>query len=299
LIRRFALGIACAFVALAFAGAAARADPAPADAPADPQAIFAAARRAWAFTSYPRYANYTVAVRYRNAGTTTGRHYDTLEDLRRNIVFARLFSREEVADPTTPHGTNFGALGMTLNEAQADDPIGPLALGITYDFGISLAQRPTQIAQMGSQITAPDRYPVIGRTGASARRYAVRLIEMLDDGGTYHLGLTPIRDPNTYRLREMWVTAHTYITQKILIAGNFSRKPFSDVPWIVTFRQIDGGPYIAEEHAQGALDFGDAGSLDDVAISFENIQSNAVLPAFGTVGINGVDDDTSKFLTEP
>jgi hypothetical protein len=289
-----------ALAAIALVVGAAGGAPA-ADTPADPHAIFAAARKAWAFTSYPRYANYAVAIRYRNGGASIVRHYETLQDLRRDIVFARTFSREENANPSyPPGGVNIGMLGMTLNEAQSDDPIGPLALAITYDFGISLnTARTTQVAQMGSQITAPQRLQVIGRAGASARLYDVRLIEMLDDGKTYHLGLTPLRDPGKNRLREMWVTAQTFITQKILIAQNFSRKPFTDVPWLVTFTQIDGGPYIVEERAQGALDFGDAGSLQDVTISFEELKSTTTLPAFGTVGINGVDGDTSKFLTEP
>jgi hypothetical protein len=274
-------------------------DRARADVPTDPQAIFAAARSAWAFTSYPRYANYAVAVHYTNNGTHVVRHYDTLEDLRRDIVFAQTFSREETANPDTPHGTNFGALGMTVNADQPDDPIGPLALAVTYDFGISLASRQTQVAQMGSQVTAPQRLVVIGRAGASARTYNVRLIEMLDDGKTYHLGLTPIKDPGRNRLREMWVSTQTYITQKILVAENFASKPYTDVAWLVTFKQIDGGPYIAEEEAQGALDFGDAGSLENVTISFEEIHETSNLPAYGTVGINGVDGNPAKFVTEP
>ncbi len=284
--------IALAVVLAGTSGAAA-------DAPSDPQAIFAAARSAWAFTSYPRYANYTVSVQYENGGVRVAQHYATLEDLRRNIVFAQTFSREETANPDTPHGTNFGALGMTLNVAQGDDPIGPLALAITYDFGISLAERPTQVAQMGSQVTAPDRLVVIGRTGASARLYNVRLIEMLDDGQTYHLGLTPIKDAGKNRLREMWVSAKTYITQKILIAQNFASKPYTDVPWLVTFKQIDGGPYISEEQAQGPLDFGDDGTLENVTVRFEDITSNSILPQYGTVGINGVEGAPAKFVTEP
>jgi hypothetical protein len=283
--------IAAAGFAVGAAGAA------PADVTSDPQAIFAAARAAWAYTAYPRYANYSVGVRYRSGAAVVVRHYETLEDLRRVIVFAQTFSREETANPSfPPPGVNFGMLGMTVNSARPDDPIGPLALAINYDFGISLAQRTTQVAQMGSEVTSPARYPVIGRTGASARTYDVRLIETLEGGQTYHLGLTPLHDPKRYRLREMWVTAQTFITQKILIAANFSREPYTDVPWLVTFKQIDGGPYISEERAQGALDFGEAGSLADVTISFDDLRSTSSLPPFGTVGING---GAAEFVTEP
>jgi hypothetical protein len=284
---------AMAAAGLAVAGAL----PARADAPSDPQTIFAAARAAWAFTAYPRYANYTVRVRYRNRGAAVTRQYDTLEDLRRQIVFAQTFSREETANPSFPrHGVNFGILGMTLNASQPDDPIGPVALSITYDFGISLAGRKTIVAQMGSEITAPTRYPVIGRSGTSARTYDVRLIEILDGGSTYHLGLTPLRKPDTFRLREMWIDARTFVTQKILIAANFSRKPYINVPWLVTFKQIDGGPYISEERAQGALDFGAAGSLADVTFGFDEIRATSALPRYGTVGIHG---DAAQFVTEP
>jgi hypothetical protein len=284
-------------VLLAIALAAGAAGAARADAPSDPQAIFAAARKAWAFTSYPRYANYSVSVHYRNGAANVTRHYETLEDLRRDIVFARTFSREETANPSfPPGGVNFGIMGMTLNADQPDDPIGPLALAITYDFGISLSERTTQVAQLGSQITSPARYPVIGRSGTSARIYNVRLIEMLDNGQTYHLGLTAVADPNRYRLREMWVSAKTFVTQKILIAANFSRKPYTEVPWLVTFKQIDGGPYISEERAQAALDFGEAGSLQDVTVSFEDLTSTSSLPPYGTVGIDG---GAPEFVTEP
>jgi hypothetical protein len=284
--------------AIAAAGlATAAGSPARADVPSDPQAIFAAARGAWAFAAYPRYANYAVVVRYRNAGENVTRRYDTLEDLRRTIVFAQTFSREEVAKPSfPPHGVNFGILGMTVNKAKPGDPIGPLALAITYDFGISLSERKTSVAQIGSEITAPTRYPVIGRSGTSARTYDVRLLELLDRGGTYHLGLTPLRDPDTYRLREMWVTARTFITQRILIAANFSREPYTGVAWLITFKQIDGGPYIADERTQGKLDFGAAGLLEDVTISFEEVTATSSLPRYGTVGIHG---DETQFVTEP
>jgi hypothetical protein len=294
--RTFWIAALAAITAIAGLAGNARADVPP----ADPQAIFDAARKAWAFTSYPSYANYAVAVHYTNGSATIARHYDTLEDLRRDIVFAHTFSHEENANPETPSGTNVGMLGMTMNVAQDEDPIGPLALAVTYDFGISLSERPTQVLQMGSQVNSPDRYPVIGRTGAVTKTYTVRLIELLDGGKTYHLGLTPIKDPNHNRLREMWVSAGTFITQKILISANFSKAPYTDVAWLVTFRQIDGGPYIADEKAQGPLDFGEAGSLTNVTISFENITSTSTLPAYGSVGINGdPDNGPTQFVTEP
>lgn len=266
------------------------------DVPA-PEAVYESARSAWAFTSYPRYANYSVGVRYRNGGAIVQRHYDTLEDLRRGIVFAHTFSREETANPSfPPPGINFGILGTTLNAAQADDPIGPVALAVTYDFGISPSSLTTVVAQMGSQITSPTRLQVIGRSGTTARTYSVRLIEMLDGGQTYHLGLTPLRDPGRFRLREMWVSVKTYLTQKILIAANFARRPYTNVAWMISFAQIDGGPYITAERALGALDFGDAGSLEDVTITFDDLKGTSALPLFGTVGING---GTTEFLTEP
>ena len=271
-----------------------------ADTLSDPDQIFRAARRAWSFTNYSRYATYTIVAKFRNGKTKVQRHYDTLEDMRRAIVFARTFSREEIADPSIPHGFDIrvGSInnqgGAKANAEHNDDRIGPLALAVSYDFGISLLPQKTTVVSSSKDIEFPPSLPVIGTTTTATPQYTVRLIELLDGGKTYHIGLTPTRDPGRFRLREMWISAATFITQRILIAGNFGSDPYTNIPWLVEFVQIGGASYISRETAEAPLDFDDV-SLPNVVISFEDVQLLGALPRYGALGAN----DSSKAVGEP
>lgn len=281
--------------------ACANAAPAPAQTLTDPDQIFRAARKAWAFTAYPRYATYTIAAKFRNGTANITRHYETIQDTRRDIVFARTFSREEIANPSLPHGfdVKVGSVnyqgGVTTNSERNDDRVGPLALAVNYDFGISLLPQKTSIVSSGKDIQFPPNLPVIGTTSTATHDYTTRLIEMLDGGKTYHLGLTPVRDPGRFRLREMWITAGTFITQRILTAGNFAGGPYTGVPWLIEFAQAGGAPYISREIALAPLDFDDNVSLPNLVITFEDLKLLGALPQYGAVGAN----DSSKAVTEP
>ncbi len=267
----------------------------------DPDAIFRAARKAWSLINYSRYATYTIAVKFRNGNANVQRHYDVIADLRRDIVFARTFSREEIANPSIPHGFNVsvgslnGKGGVNVGSDGNADPIGPLALSVSFSFGISLLPEKTQVVSSGKDIEYPPNLPVIGIVGGATRDYRVRLIEMLDGGKTYHLGLEPTHDPVRLRLREMWVTAGTFVTRRILISGNFSKDPYDTVPWLIEFTRIGGADYIARETAEAPLDFGDTVSLPNVTIAFEDLKLLSDLPQYGSVGAN----DSSDAVTEP
>lgn len=268
---------------------------------ADPDAIFRAARKAWSFTNYPRYATYTIGASFRNGKANVKRHYDALEDTRRGIVFARTFSREEIANPSIPHGFDIrvGSInnqgGAKTNEEHNDDRIGPLALAVTYDFGLSLLPQKTTVVSSSKDIEFPPSLPVIGTTSTAGRDYTVRLLGVLDGGKIDHLGLTPVKDPGRLRVREMWVDAQTFITERILVAGNFSGDPYTRVPWIIEFTRIGGAPYIQREIAEAPLDFEDNVSLPNVVISFDEVTPLGELPRYGSVGAN----DSSKAVTEP
>lgn len=267
----------------------------------DPDAIFRAARKAWGFTNYARYATYTIVAKFRNGTANVQRHYDAIEDTRRGIVFARTFSREEIANPSVPHGIDVrvGSVnyqgGVKTNEDHPADPIGPLALAVSYDFGISPLPQKTTVVSSGKEIQFPPNLPIIGSTSTVTHDYTVRLIEMLDGGKTYHLGLNPTKDPGRLRLREMWVSAETFVTKRILVAGNFSDDPYTKIPWLIEFVQSGGASYISREIAEAPLDFDDNISLPNVVITFEDLKLSSVLPQYGAVGSN----DSSKAVMEP
>jgi hypothetical protein len=272
-----------------------------ADSPADPATVFRAARKAWSFTAYPRYATYTIVAKYRNGDTSVVRHYDALQDMRRDIVFARTFSREEIANPSIPHGFDLrvgslnGQGGAKVGNDANPDRVGPLALSVNYDFGISLLPQKTTVVSAGKDIEFPPNLPIIGTTGSATHDYTVRLIDMRDNGQTYHLGLEPTHDAGRLRLREMWVNAQTFLTHRILIAGNFTDGPYTTVPWLIEFTHIGGADYIAKETAEAPLDFDENVSLPNLTIAFEDLKLLPALPQYGAVGAN----DSSHALSEP
>ncbi len=266
----------------------------------DPDQIFRSARKAWSFIAYSRYATYTIVSRFRNGDTNVVRHYDAIADLRRDIVFARTFSREEIANPSIPHGINVrlgsinGQGGAQAALEQNADRIGPMALSVNYSFGISLLPQKTVIVSSGKDIQFPPNLPIIGTAGAVTHDYAVKLLDTLDGGKVYHLGLEPTHDPGRLRLRQMWIDASTFVTKRILVSANFNKDPYETVPWLIEFTRIGGADYITKETAEAPLDF-DETSLPNVTISFEELKLLPAMPQYGSVGAN----DSSDALAEP
>jgi hypothetical protein len=290
------------FIALLLVALSASLDSAAgAQSPPDAAQIFRQARKAWSFTNYPRYATYTIVSSFRTGNVNVKRHYDALEDMRRDIVFAKTFSREEIANPSIPHGFAVrvgsvnGVGGVQVSGDGNPDRVGPLALSVNYDFGISLLPQKTTVVSSGNDIQFPPNLPVIGTTGSTTHDYTVRLIETLAGGTIYHLGLEPTHDASRLRLREMWVSADTFVTKRILISANFSDDPYLSVPWLVEFTRIGGADYIAKETALAPLEFDDNVTIPNLTISFEELKLLSALPQYGGVGAN----DSSKAVSEP
>jgi hypothetical protein len=296
----FGRAFVCALLTVALLGA--RAKPSPSPIPDDdPQAaqIFHAARVAWNAGNYPRYATYVVDVSYvRNETHPIERHYDTLEDLRRNLVFAHTFSREEESHPyLPPPGTLFAVNGKVVNKKTVD-PLGSFAIGINNDYGIALDSKPLTAVNSSADAAQSSSLVVIGRTGTTQRTYSLRMIETLDDvdGRTYHVGLTPLRNPERNRLREIWVDAKTSVVKRVLVSANFNRDPLNKVPWLIEYRDVDGSPYIVRESAQGPLNFGNGVIAKDVTVSFEEVKQLLSVPLNLSIGIGTPADvtDTPK-----
>jgi hypothetical protein len=300
--------IAGAFVAVALLGV--QAAPSPSPVPDDPQAeqIFHAARVAWSLRTYPRYATYVVNVAYtKNRTQLFVRHYDTYEDLHRNLVYARTLSGEERAHPQPSFGFTF-----MFQKKVPDDPLGSFAIAINNDYGVAIGSKPIAAvndsfeAAQSSDPLADDNqhgadndmesstFVVIGRTQTTDRTYAVHLIETLDeaDERIYHLGLTPLRNPQRNRLRELWVDAKTSLVKRALVSAAFNRAPLDKVPWLVDYHVIDGAPYIAQEAAQAPLNFGKAGTVTGVTVSFEDVTPLSTIPINLAIGITTPPDVT-------
>jgi hypothetical protein len=262
--------------------------------PPDPDTIFANARAAWAAGAYPRYATYVAVVDYQNGAQHRRRTWETVEDFRHALVFSHTFSREEIANPAfPPKGFNIAIpFFPNADKPRPDDPVGHVAFAIDQGYGLGLSSRHLKAADSGAALDAASSgLSTIGRTGVIAPQYAVRLIETLDtDHGTeFHLGLTALRDPERNRLRELWIDAGTWQAEAAIVAGIGNRSPFTDVSWRIDFMQIDGATYIARETALGIVDYGDAGKLSELSVTFAEFAAHPMVPSTFTFGVSSDD----------
>ncbi len=279
----------------------------------DADALFLTARQARSQSAYPHYARYATVVRYRNGTRAMLRVWETTEDLRRRLVHARALSQQDGANPHVPHGINVrgsiaagiarpvppGAMSgappsigfsTTFNAERADDPIGQLTLAVDQDFGLAIdAVRISATVDMSAIAATATALPHIGRTGAVARTYDVTdLGDVTEDGVTlHHLGLRPLRDPYRYRLRELWLDAKTSLPTRAVVAGIGNRHPLDAVTWRVEFVQFEGGTYVARETALAPIDYGKAGMLYDVTITFAELRPTNRLTPEELLGLSG------------
>jgi hypothetical protein len=279
----------------------------------DADALFFAARQARSQGAYPHYARYATVVHYRNGTREITRAWDTTEDLRRRLVHARGLSRQDAANPHAPHGTNVrftisigfpppvapGAMSLPgqsvglstiVNAERPDDPIGQLTLAVDQDFGLARdAVRITATADMSAISASATVLPHIGRTGAVARTYEITdLGGVVEDGiAMHHLSLRPLRDPYRNRLRELWLDAMTSLPLRAIVAGIGDRPPLDAVRWRVDFGQLEGGTYVARDTALAPIDYGKAGTLHDVTITFAELRPTNRLTPEESLGLSG------------
>jgi hypothetical protein len=98
----------------------------------------------------------------------------------------------------------------------------------------------------------------LARVEVFGRDYQITLvgIEHLAGGDAYHLSLTPLRAPQVYRLRDLWVATDTYATLQLAVDGLFAGKPYEDARWTVSYVPIGGQYYIQQIRTDEVLRFG-------------------------------------------
>ncbi len=115
---------------------------------------------------------------------------------------------------------------------------------------------PTPRVSPGAPTEAPLRE--LARVEAVARDYSIVLagIERIRTTDAYHLVLTPLRKPNLYRLRDLWVDTSDYQTIKLVVNGLFEGKPYDGARWTVTYVDFNGEPYVQQIKTDDTLRFG-------------------------------------------
>jgi hypothetical protein len=98
----------------------------------------------------------------------------------------------------------------------------------------------------------------LARVEAVSRDYAIAVAGIENVRGTdaYHLTLTPLRSPNLYRLRDLWIDADSFATVRLAVHGLFDGKPYDDARFVVTYVTLDGRTYVQQIKTDETLRFG-------------------------------------------
>ncbi|HTA40160.1 MAG TPA: sigma-E factor regulatory protein RseB domain-containing protein [Candidatus Acidoferrales bacterium] len=278
---------------------------APAD---DAYAEFAKVRAAVAAARYPDRVDYAVVVsgtdgskprsdRYR------ARYYPETGELRVQTITA-----EELANPPHPHGFDF-SLSMSLCGGNCvtgsdtshtksltpskaiEDLLGVPFLTPDYSFGIARALARTS----AEPVPESSGLKTIAVVSAPQHDYAVTNAgtQTIDGRTAEHLVLKPLRDPNRYRLRDLWVDPTTKLPLRAVIARNFTVAPEDTTPWRVDFKTVDGGLYIASETALATLHMPHGRFVSSATVTFD------YKPAPGGVPPIPLDPGRFRSLLEP
>jgi len=220
--------------------------------------IFDAARAQWQTQTYPPYLRYTIETDVAGKSGPVVNDYSAICLCTKDDIRVDPISVEEAQHPSTPRGMNF-RLHITLgwgnmptqtitegiNATVNPDPLGVPVLSPLYSFGL----RQDQVARTSAAPGTSNLPTIITTTSNAKRRYDVTFdgIETLDGETTYHLTLRPVSDPDTYRLRDLWIDAKTFDTRRVVVGENFSGSLRSTKPWTVDFARENGFQYIVEE----------------------------------------------------
>uniref|UniRef100_E6PJD4 Uncharacterized protein n=1 Tax=mine drainage metagenome TaxID=410659 RepID=E6PJD4_9ZZZZ len=245
----------------------------------DPYAIFARAQTHWMREVYPPYIKFTVAITVKEGGTWKTERYKSAY----NTVDGA-FNIDPVSDYQDTHPASGHGVLLYLFFFPIGKPTPPINfLGVpklspTYTFGMApfhpmaypykhsssdiVAAIRKEFHDLNPRISSPSasarkHLQVIATVSTVLRDYRISLVgvERISGHQCYHLSLQPLRNPGTFRLRDLWIDRETYATVQLRIASNFIHGPGSNVPWTVRFSRIAGIRYIKWERASVGISY--------------------------------------------
>ena len=269
--------------------------PAPSPSPSPPpdpegERLFAAARDWWTARTDVPYLTYGALIRYSHAGHVFDNWWNaTLRTNDRALRLVRVpIHDDEVRRlrgfPITLFGfkiadTNGDAEPISVESPQID-PLSDFGVLTRYKSNVTANSEATPNPLAEPEASAAP-LKEIGSVRTSTRDYDVRLIgeETLRYGAAYHLGLTPLRDPSVFRLRDLWIAKEGYATMQMTLAGIFHGKPYDAVRWRIVYVPIDSHWYVQQVRGAG-LHFGLNVEIEAMEYDFVDYHFPTDVPQF-------------------
>jgi hypothetical protein len=259
-VKRATFARALALAAAALGSGAARPRPTPTlTPPPDPQAerLFARAKDWWRQRKEVPYATFGALIRYKHSGHIFDNWWDAAFRSKDGLLRLKHIAVPEddakrlKGFPITIFGfkifdTNPDAEPIRLEDPQIE-PTSDFGLLSRYSSRVFVSSEPTENPLLYPE---PGATPLreVGRVEVATRDYDVRIVgdEELRYGESYHLKLTPLRDPRTYRLRDLWIEKTTYATMQLSVDGIFNGKPYDGVRWTAHYVPLGGRWYLQQ-----------------------------------------------------
>ncbi len=235
------------------------------------------ARDAWRASDNVTFVHYGALVRYEHNHHVFDNWWDAYYRPSDGA-----FGLERLTDPDEDKrrlgGVPFSIFGVTIFDTNKDSE--PISLSEpriepTYAFGIVPEPSPLPSGGLAPEPTA---LPSPGDSGlkqiavvASANRsYEIRYVgtSRIGDVDALHLTFTPLRDPSTYRLRELWIDPTTYRTMQLRVQGILNGEPYDKVSWIAHYVELDGHNYLQQIVADAPLHFGFGTTIPKLEFDF-------------------------------
>lgn len=207
---------------------------------------------------YPPVVSFLVTVRSTVEGKLFFESFRSSLRSGDNIVTTHSIPLATTNQPENPWGFNIkipllGSLFSNQRKGNHSEPFGVPEMSPAYTFGL-LPPKPVQFPGRQRFQYDPD-VKSLGRVLTIARNYDATLlgVEQYRSRFVYHLKLTPIDNPETFRLRELWVDTQAFVIWKLRTAGIFPEGPATTIPWEVNYTVVDGHWFIAQESTTSSV----------------------------------------------
>ncbi len=281
--------LACAAL-LAFPAAA----PAPSPAPspnAAAEALFARAKDYWRARTDVPYLRYGALIRYEHNRHVFDNWWDAYERTSDKAIGLTPLL-DAVENNRRLGGVPFSIFGVKIFDTNADaEPIriDEPRIDPTSSFGVlGRGNGGTLLApqELGVGVV-PEASPTgdlreITSVEVSARAYQIEIAgtEQLAGADAIHLTFVPLRDPESNRLRDLWVDPETGRTIQETVQGILDTKPYDRVKWTVRYVLVDGREYLQQLIADEPLHFGIDTTIPKFEFDFVDYHFPSTVPQF-------------------
>jgi hypothetical protein len=262
----------------------------------DPYQIFQRASEVWVSQRYPLYLHYAIKVSVTDAQGVRTEAYQSAYNAVTGQIWVDPISDYERAHPASTRGFRFCFNSCSGPQpAPHTDFFGVPKLSPVYAFGVAAIPRETlppsptpdelvreirrefndpMPAYRVTPTPHPSLLPEIVTVTTTNRNYNIWLDgeQVINGIRCFHLGLSAVRDPGTYRLREVWIDEGSFHTVRVVQDGNFTDGPGTGVRWMIDFSTQSSPLYALRETSLGIIRYGSE-RYSQVVISFADMQS--------------------------